>query len=72
MDKNPGKSFEEIRDLDLDIWRKILENDTLWDEGVLKALFPTGKALEKLAEHLKSKDQNLAGKLRDRIKNYYP
>lgn len=53
FDKNPEESFQEIKDLDLKIWRKVVKNDELWDEGLLKVIFPTGETLIKVVNHLK-------------------
>ncbi len=33
FDATPEKSFEEVKDLELRTWRKILDNEKLWEEG---------------------------------------
>jgi hypothetical protein len=42
FDIEPEKSFEEIKTLEIRYWRKLLENDKLWEEGIIKAIFKNG------------------------------
>lgn len=74
FDTSPDKSFEEIRDLDLRYWRKILENDKLWDEGIIKVLSKEGKTLQLLLKYFKNNSshpyQQLATKLSERMKKF--
>ena len=34
FDREPQDSFNEIKDLEIRFWRKILENEKLWEEGI--------------------------------------
>lgn len=72
FDKNPEESFQEIKDLDLKIWRKVVKNDELWDGGLLKVIFPTGETLIKVVNHLKKQDEDIANKLFDKVRKHYP
>jgi hypothetical protein len=56
FDSNPEKSFNEIKNLGIKHWRRILENDRLWEEGVMNVIFREGKTLIMLFEFFKSKD----------------
>jgi Holliday junction resolvase-like predicted endonuclease len=73
FDTTPESSFHEIKDLELRHWRKILENDKLWKEGVMKAIFQDGTTLEILLEFFKEQNttpfKKLAENLEGRI-NY--
>jgi len=75
FDKNPEESFKEIKDLDLRNWRKILENDKLWDEGIIKAIFRKGLTLKMLLRFFKSQQKTpyiqLANFLNEKIEKYY-
>jgi hypothetical protein len=55
FDSNPERSFEEIKNLELRFWRKILENDKLWEEGIKKAIFRQGITLRFLLEYFNNK-----------------
>jgi hypothetical protein len=50
FDANPYESFMEIKDINLRIWQKIISNDKLWEEGIIKALFRTGDTLKLIQE----------------------
>lgn len=56
-------------------WRRITNNNTLWEKGIIRELFPTGKTLEKVAEYFITADakgkKQLGTKLKEKIKNYY-
>lgn len=75
FDKEPEKSFEEIKQLNPLVWEKILENENLWEEGIIKVLFREGKTLQLLLEFFKKENkknyQRLAELLVERIKKYY-
>jgi hypothetical protein len=75
FDKNPERSFEEIKDLDLRYWRKLLENEKLWEEGIIKAIFREGKTLKLLLKFFNSQTntpfKNLARILERNIKKYF-
>jgi len=72
FDKTPERSFQEIKDLELRHWRKILENDKLWREGVMEAIFHSGTTLEILLEFFKNQNsipfKRLSENLEERIK----
>ena len=46
FDKTPEESFEEIKELPIRYWRKLLENEKLWTEGIIKAVFRKGDTLK--------------------------
>lgn len=75
FDTAPEESFEEIRNLELRSWRKFLENDKLWEEGIVKAIFRDGTTLKLLLEFFKVQHNipytQLANLLAERIKEYY-
>jgi hypothetical protein len=75
FDTTPKESFEEIKDLELRNWRKILENDKLWEEGIIKAVFREGTTLKLLLEFFKVQQsipyRHLADVLTKRLKEYY-
>ncbi|MGC9067281.1 MAG: HpyAIV family type II restriction enzyme, partial [Minisyncoccia bacterium] len=75
FDSNPERSFEEIKNLELRFWRKILENDKLWEEGIIKAIFRQGITLRFLLEYFNNKKSHpytqLAEMLSEKIKKYY-
>jgi len=74
FDITPEKSFNEIKDLELRTWRKILENDKLWKEGIMKVIFREGITLKILLKFFKSQYSlypQLVNLLSERIKEYY-
>jgi len=75
FDKAPEQSFVEIKDLELRNWRKILENDKLWAEGIMDAIFKEGTTLKLVLEFFQVQDSipytHLANLLTQRIKKYY-
>jgi len=75
FDATPPASFNEIKDLELRYWRKILENDKLWDEGIMRAIFRDGSTLCRLLDFFKSQQtfayNQLANKLTERLREYY-
>ncbi len=38
---DPKSSFNDIKNLEIRVWRKILENNRLWDEGIMLYDFGT-------------------------------
>jgi len=82
FDKEPLRTFEEIKGVDIKIWEKILNKNELWEEGIIKAIFKTGETLKLLLEyfHTQSTLPNkkasrytmLAKKLWSRMVKYYP
>ncbi len=75
FDKEPEKSFEEIRNLEPRFWRKILINERLWSEGIVKALFGRGQVLRDMQSYFAGRHttpyKNLAHLLRQRLDEYY-
>jgi len=75
FDAAPQESFKEIKDMELRNWRKILENEKLWEEGIVKAIFRNGTTLQLLLEFFKNQHttpyNQLANALSGRIREYY-
>jgi len=75
FDTVPKESFEEIKNLELRNWRKIFENDKLWEEGIIKAIFREGTTLRLLLEFFKKQHatpyNQLATVLTKRLGEYY-
>lgn len=75
FDKEPEKTLEEIKKLTPSVWKKILENENLWEEGIIKTLFKEGKTLKLLLEFFrKGKEKNyshLAELLTKKLEKYY-
>jgi len=75
FDSTPQESFEEIKDLELRNWRKILENETLWEEGIIRAIFREGTTLRLLLEFFKKQHtppyNQLTNVLTERLREYY-
>jgi hypothetical protein len=55
FDKTPEESFEEIKELPIRYWRKLLENEKLWTEGIIKAIFRKGDTLKLILDDFKKK-----------------
>jgi len=75
FDREPEKSFEEIRDLEPRFWRKILINERLWSEGIIKVLFGRGQVLRDMHSYFGGRQttpyRNLAHLLQQRLDEYY-
>jgi len=75
FDATLQQSFEEIKDLELRNWRKILYNDKLWEEGIIKAMFREGVTLKRLVTYFKTQQgipyRELADGLTKRLEKYY-
>ena len=75
FDENPEQSFEEIKELEIRNWRKILQNDKLWEEGIIYVLFRTGETLRLVLEYFGQQSstpyRNLERSLRERLEEYY-
>ncbi len=71
FDENPLESFEEIKDLAPSVYRKLLDNDGIFN--LVLILFPEQKVLKRLVEHFRQQQQNktiyqqLASKLEERL-----
>ena len=76
FDATPKESFEEIKTLELRSWRKILDNDKLWAEGVMRAIFRDGSTLKLLHSYFNGLEgkpyKELANGLNKKINEYYP
>ena len=74
FDSTPKESFEEIKDLEIRNWRKILENDKLWEEGIMRAIFKEGTTLQLLLEFFKNQHNipysRLVNMLTEKLKSY--
>ena len=75
FDTDPQNSFEEIKDLEIRYWRKLLENKKLWEEGIIKAIFRTGETLRLILNYFITQSlapyQKLSELLKERLKKYY-
>lgn len=75
FDRNPHQSFSEIKDLEVRCWRKILENDKLWEESIMRAIFRDGSTLRLLAEFFETQEstsyKNLSLLLKQKLAKYY-
>ena len=75
FDANPYESFSEIKDINASVWQKIINNDKLWEEGIIKALFRTGDTLKLIQEKFSKMEgkvyKQLADDLREKLVKYY-
>ncbi|SHH54371.1 HpyAIV family type II restriction enzyme [Thermosipho atlanticus] len=75
FDENPEQSFEEIKELEIRNWRKLLQNDKLWEEGIIYVLFRTGETLRLVLEYFRKQTStpyiNLERLLKKRLEEYY-
>lgn len=75
FDVKPEESFGEIKDLELQFWRKIVENRKLWEEGIIKAIFREGKTLLLVINFFKASSnfayRKIAALLEKRMKEFY-
>jgi len=75
FDNNPQDSFNEIKDLEIESWRKILENEKLWEEGIMLVIFRNGATLRLIYEFFSRKPerayQKLAEMIKQKLENYY-
>ena len=75
LDASPRESYEEIKDMKPLYWRKLLENDRLWNDGIVHVLFSNGTTLRLMLEYFSSKQaivyQNLARLLQEKLAEYY-
>ncbi|WQS12922.1 restriction endonuclease [Helicobacter pylori] len=69
FDENPSESFQEIKYLAPKVYRKLLDNDEIFN--LVLILFPEQKVLKKLAEYFRQQTrtiyQQLASKLEKRL-----
>jgi hypothetical protein len=75
FDANPHESFREIKDINTRVWQKIISNDKLWEEGIIKTLFRTGDTLKLIQEEFSKMEgkvyRQLADDLKERLVKYY-
>ncbi len=75
FDNKPKESFNEIKGLEIRFWRKLLENEKLWEEGIIKAIFRKGSTLKLLLDFFESKKdvpyRALSTSLKTLLKKYY-
>jgi hypothetical protein len=75
LDLNPEENIKELTSIELRVWRKILENEKLWKEGIIKALSKEGKVLLLLLRFFKEREgvaySSLAETLEKRLEEYY-
>ena len=79
FDSKAENSFNEIKDLEIRIWKKILKNEKLWEEGIMLAIFRSGTTLEMLFEYFNEKAEKkgertyrkLAEMIKQKLEKYY-
>jgi len=75
FDIEPEKSFEEIKTLEIRYWRKLLENDKLWEEDIIKAIFKNGTTFKFILNYFRDQTlapyQRLFTLLKERLEKYY-
>jgi len=75
FDANPHESFREIKNIHARVWRKIISNDKLWEEGIVKTLFRTGATIKLIQEEFSKMEgkvyRQLADDLKERLVKYY-
>ena len=70
FDAEPNRSFEEVRSLPPSVWRRIAANDSLWESGVMNAIFSTGDTLQAVADSLANTgERQLAATLTERMRH---
>ena len=75
FDLSPSESFEEIKTLRPLYWRKMIANESIWKDGIIRVIFSKGTTLELLfgyfSQQKTSEFQDLAKSLLERINTYY-
>lgn len=75
FDTDPEESFDRVKELEIRYWRKILDNDKLWEEGIMKAISRNGAILRLVLESFRSnKDtphKKLSEQLEQKLKRYF-
>jgi len=73
FDVNPEESFNAIKDLEIRYWIRLLENEDLWEEGIMKAIFRSGETLRLVLNYFNTKSsyQKLSELFNERLKYYY-
>jgi len=71
FDKNPKETFEEIKDLKPLVFRRILNDDNIYNE-IIPVIFPDGITLKLLKKYFQGRKeyiyQQLAKKIDERLK----
>lgn len=74
FDKTPKESFEEIKELPIRYWRKLLENEKLLTEGIIRSIFRNGKTLKLVLDYFENQltvpHKELSKLLKSLINNY--
>ena len=75
MDNDSEESFEELKEVEIKYWRKLVMNNDLWEKGIIRVLFPRGTTLKMVAqyfaEHGAVPHQRLAGLIFEKMEKYY-
>jgi len=75
LDLSPEESFEEIKTLEPLYWRKIFENDQIWEDGIIQVLFSDGSTLRLMLAYFSKKHtsayRSLARLLEKKLSEYY-
>jgi len=75
MDKDAKASFEEIKDVKIKFWRKLIENADLWEKGIMRVLFPEGTTLKMIAQYFNTQEMvpyhELAAQICEKMEKYY-
>jgi hypothetical protein len=75
FDLSPSESFEEIKTLRPLYWRKMISNEGIWKDGIIRVLFSKGTTLKLLFGYFSqqqiSEYNDLAKPLLERINTYY-
>ncbi|MBM2778127.1 type II restriction endonuclease [Helicobacter pylori] len=65
FDENPLESFKEIKDLAPSVYRKLLDNDGIFN--LVLILFPEQKVLKMLAEYFKQQNKTIYQQLESKL-----
>ncbi len=74
FDSNPQDSFDKIKNLEITSWRKILENEKLWEDGIMLTIFRNGETLKMLFDYYKElgkAHKKLAEVIKQKLERYY-
>lgn len=75
FDQAPRKSFEELKLIPSNIWKKLIETKILWEDGIIRELFSNGSTFRMLFNYFSQLDQtsyyDVSNSLLIRINKYY-
>lgn len=75
FDLTPQESLDDILSLDNRTWRRLITNDILWDQGIVRALFRDGTTLHLLLDYFNARETppypTLSQALSSRLQEYY-